>query len=1382
MARVKDTGYVNPQEVYNYLVNVKGLSREHALGMLSNIQAESGFKIAVQEYGKPQGTGGVGLFQHTGPRRQALVKYTGGDVNDWTKQVDFALQEGVTKTYLSQKFETPEEASIWFTTKWERPANANQRAQERLKYLNNYSNFSGYESTYQPSSSSSSQGAGQNAQQGAAQMPIPFEVVIAGKPQQVAFSYEDFQKALATTQKEEEKEQESEARQELKQEMTTQEAFLKAMESISLPSASSQGNQQQQFASQGTTGYEPLPIPEVSTALPQLPNIFSTQLPQMRGGGEPIKTIDGIQYVQDAQGNWKYASGAPVTDLALAQRLQYEPERPATQGAPKSTPATIKAQQTAKQINSPVIAEQKQATADKIASDQLRESIRVEAQDRWKTLPQSAGSADWVFAAPMVAPMALEALGAAASTQILGTGVSVGTALNTGFGIHGATQVGQRMDEWQDVYEGNMDWREATAKSLMTGLEVAGGIAELGNLAQTTATTAKGIYEASKGSNLAFATAPEAQAARALQEAGLLSKSIDPKVLGRFPGLGQSTTRQALKNYNTTYRAVTPDLTNASVEELMNMAKSGVTNFDDPVQVAQYMSTHVPMESYGYRANILHPGIGQEILYTGKYSNAQEAAKKLKTYGTYLTEVRPPMDFSKGTPVDWFNNYYKNKPFGLDEFGQKVTELKNPGEWYKGYKPGTIAGRRDLEYWPYIGQKGEKLLEPVRTVNIGAEESSASALGSIDLTRTTRAAETTSTAKKPVWDLDKDINDNLQILKPRHTQETAFKEGRELFKVQSKSNSKHYVSLKGKTVNGEQQVYFSASMPNQLEAGRALKELESRIPKGTVIIEPNSLSMDSYLAMLKRGLNNKKFTSFPGDYVPLNKSAVHNLLPNQTKILETESPFITFKTLEDAQEAVKHINSQVPSKFKALKAVAKQSEEGDGYGIMIRTIKLRKEFRKGGQTSPQDTKEMLDGIAEILRQVVNVNNRKAIAKNMIGDFNREGLDYDLNNFLRSSQVKMLEGGPVKPPTFNLSYNPYVYNPNELTGYRGYGDLSGTSLGVSTPDLLGREKKINALKVPFSASANRLYDPNVQNTTIDYSDQQNLNQGMTAEQLQTGAQQQLDSASQPYLDKNPLGFNIQTGVSGSGLNSNVKRRTKIDASVGVGYNPLSGFNAGASGKFSFALGNDFYRPLKNTGDWRAVGNVQPFGMSVNQLSAYNEQQDMIQSNLQQVASTGAYSDLTQNVNNYDNTKPGVASGVQFTLGAGVDGSVKLPIGMLNAGAGLKYNRAAGEAERLSPTAYVGYSVSGAELSRLGSKLPNINLPDNRRSNYETLANQDLEAEKGEWVQGPDGQFTWRDFPGFNGAFNASTFEGEDIYVPTVLPNKQNGGVVKTFALF
>ena len=84
---------VSQKEIYNYLIN-KGLSHNHALGMLANIKAESSFDTgAVGDGGKS-----FGLFQHYDERRDALLKfieekYENKDwKTNWKAQIDFALQ------------------------------------------------------------------------------------------------------------------------------------------------------------------------------------------------------------------------------------------------------------------------------------------------------------------------------------------------------------------------------------------------------------------------------------------------------------------------------------------------------------------------------------------------------------------------------------------------------------------------------------------------------------------------------------------------------------------------------------------------------------------------------------------------------------------------------------------------------------------------------------------------------------------------------------------------------------------------------------------------------------------------------------------------------------------------------------------------------------------------------------------------------------------------------------------------------------------------------------------------------------------------------------------------------------------------------------------
>jgi hypothetical protein len=118
--------------VRDYLAS-KGLSKAHIIGMLANIQHESGFRPNVQvtdSNGLPSG----GLFQHNGPRFQTLMNKLGkGWSQDWRGQIDFALSEPDGRRYLSNAFTDPHQASKWWTINFERPAKAKTTAQTRAK-------------------------------------------------------------------------------------------------------------------------------------------------------------------------------------------------------------------------------------------------------------------------------------------------------------------------------------------------------------------------------------------------------------------------------------------------------------------------------------------------------------------------------------------------------------------------------------------------------------------------------------------------------------------------------------------------------------------------------------------------------------------------------------------------------------------------------------------------------------------------------------------------------------------------------------------------------------------------------------------------------------------------------------------------------------------------------------------------------------------------------------------------------------------------------------------------------------------------------------------------------------------------------------------------
>jgi hypothetical protein len=125
-------GSVAWTQVRDYLSS-KGLTPAQVIGMLANIQHESGFRPHVQvvdSNGLPSG----GLFQHNGPRFQTLINKLGKSwASNWKGQIDFALSEPDGQRYLSNKFNDPHAASKWWTINFERPAKAQATAQTRAK-------------------------------------------------------------------------------------------------------------------------------------------------------------------------------------------------------------------------------------------------------------------------------------------------------------------------------------------------------------------------------------------------------------------------------------------------------------------------------------------------------------------------------------------------------------------------------------------------------------------------------------------------------------------------------------------------------------------------------------------------------------------------------------------------------------------------------------------------------------------------------------------------------------------------------------------------------------------------------------------------------------------------------------------------------------------------------------------------------------------------------------------------------------------------------------------------------------------------------------------------------------------------------------------------
>ena len=88
---------------------------------------------------------------------------------------------------------------------------------------------------------------------------------------------------------------------------------------------------------------------------------------------------------------------------------------------------------------------------------------------------------------------------------------------------------------------------------------------------------------------------------------------------------------------------------------------------------------------------------------------------------------------------------------------------------------------------------------------------------------------------------------------------------------------------------------------------------------------------------------------------------------------------------------------------------------GPSYGLNLR---YTNSFEEGGEVEEEedDDKEMVEGIADILRRVKDKKNRKQIAKKMVEDFEEEDVDYNLDDFMKA--VKLMQMGGMSIPGVN----------------------------------------------------------------------------------------------------------------------------------------------------------------------------------------------------------------------------------------------------------------------------------------------------------------------------------------------------------------------------
>jgi len=124
-------------EAFTYLTKDKGLSRNKALGIIANVDRESGWDPKIMS-GDDGGYGG--LFQWKGSRQTSTV----ADLvkrGDWKGQLDYALSEpgeAYSQTYQQTTFNSPQAAADGWMTHWERPADTTSGSKKHTNFLGGY--------------------------------------------------------------------------------------------------------------------------------------------------------------------------------------------------------------------------------------------------------------------------------------------------------------------------------------------------------------------------------------------------------------------------------------------------------------------------------------------------------------------------------------------------------------------------------------------------------------------------------------------------------------------------------------------------------------------------------------------------------------------------------------------------------------------------------------------------------------------------------------------------------------------------------------------------------------------------------------------------------------------------------------------------------------------------------------------------------------------------------------------------------------------------------------------------------------------------------------------------------------------------------------------
>lgn len=122
------------EQVYHYLTSDKGLSRNHALGLIANGDRESLWRTEILG---DRGTSG-GIFQWHATRFHKMKRAIPDWETNWKAQIDYALSESVGPKWCAKEFFTPQAAAAWWMRYWERPANQSACTYKNNRFIASY--------------------------------------------------------------------------------------------------------------------------------------------------------------------------------------------------------------------------------------------------------------------------------------------------------------------------------------------------------------------------------------------------------------------------------------------------------------------------------------------------------------------------------------------------------------------------------------------------------------------------------------------------------------------------------------------------------------------------------------------------------------------------------------------------------------------------------------------------------------------------------------------------------------------------------------------------------------------------------------------------------------------------------------------------------------------------------------------------------------------------------------------------------------------------------------------------------------------------------------------------------------------------------------------